>query len=106
MTIANRLRAERERLGLTQREIAIKTNITEKSQASYESGKTTPNGDYLAIVAEMGMDIQYIVTGRKITEMNRLQEFEDRKMAEALGFLRSEIDHLIEQLKKKDNAYQ
>ena len=99
MNIADRLKAERERLGLTQREIAIKTGITERSQVSYENGRTTPNGDYLAIVAKLGIDIQYVITGIRNVETNKTQKIEDRKMIDALKFLRNEIDLMIQQMR-------
>jgi len=99
MTIADRLKAERERLGLTQREIAIKTGVTERSQVSYENGRTTPNGDYLAIIATLGIDVQYVITGTKNTEVSKTQRIEDRKMLDALKFLRNEIDLMIQQIR-------
>lgn len=67
--IGERLREERERLGLSQSdfaEIAQKMGVsgaTRQSQSNYEKGKQTPAVTYLAAIASSGADVQYILTG-------------------------------------------
>ena len=62
MSIGDRLRAERLRLGLNQSDFAALAATTKKSQIDYEKGTTFPNAAYLAAIAKSGADIAYIVT--------------------------------------------
>lgn len=63
MTIGDRLREERERLGFSQPALAGLAETTKKSQIDYEKGITFPKANYLEVVAKVGVDVQYIVTG-------------------------------------------
>lgn len=63
MTIGQRLREERERLGYTQPAFAELAGTTKKSQIDYEKDLTQPKAGYLASIADAGADINYIVTG-------------------------------------------
>lgn len=59
-----RLMFEREKLGLTQGELAQRLNIHRVSQSNYERGTTSPDVKYLAAADELGLDIYYIITGK------------------------------------------
>lgn len=61
--IAARLRAERERLRLTQTQLAQKLGLTRFTIANYESGSRMPTADQLHAFAAMGADVSYVVTG-------------------------------------------
>lgn len=63
--VGRRLREERERLGLSQTEFGRQGGVTKQAQINYESDKRSPSTDYLAKVAELGVDILYVVTGRR-----------------------------------------
>lgn len=63
MSIGERLKEERERLGKNQTEFAEIGGSTRKTQFNYESGDRFPSADYLARISQYGADIQYIVTG-------------------------------------------
>lgn len=63
MTIGERLRRERERLGFTQPVFAAIALTTKKSQIDYEKDLTQPKAGYLEAIAKVGADVQYIVTG-------------------------------------------
>ena len=63
MGIAERLKEERTRLKLSQADFASAGGAHRKSQGNYESGERSPDSDYLAGIAAIGADIQYIVTG-------------------------------------------
>lgn len=63
--IGNRLRNERERLNLSQTELATIGGITQNTQYLYESGKRAPNGIYLAAIAQIGIDVGYVLAGSK-----------------------------------------
>ncbi|WP_227510923.1 XRE family transcriptional regulator [Acinetobacter bereziniae] len=66
MTIGQRLREERERLGFTQPSFAEIAGTTKKSQIDYEKDLTQPKANYLASIAEAGADINYIITGERV----------------------------------------
>lgn len=66
MTIGQRLREERERLGYTQPAFAELASTTKKSQIDYEKDLTQPKAGYLASIANAGADINYIVTGHRL----------------------------------------
>lgn len=63
--IGARLRQERERLSLSQRAFGEIGGVEANAQGKYESGERTPKGDYLAAVAEIGVDVLYVLLGRK-----------------------------------------
>lgn len=65
MSIGERLKEERERLGFTQPALAAIAGTTKKSQIDYEKDLTQPKAGYLAAVAKVGADVQYIVTGER-----------------------------------------
>ncbi|MFS7242291.1 helix-turn-helix domain-containing protein [Serratia proteamaculans] len=64
-TLGARLREERNRLGLTQAELAEIVGIHKNSQGNYENDVKSPDSKYLSMVAEHGIDILYVVTGVK-----------------------------------------
>lgn len=65
MSIGERVKEERERLGHSQEEFASAAGIHRNTQAKYERGEGTPDANYLAAVESIGADISYIVTGEK-----------------------------------------
>lgn len=65
MGIGERLKEERQRLGLNQSDFAALAGVTKNSQLNYEKGERSPAADYLAAVAEKGVDVLYVVTGER-----------------------------------------
>lgn len=61
--IANRLKAAREGLGLSQQAIAEHCGVTSRSQRNYETGERQPDALYLARLVELGVDVMYVLTG-------------------------------------------
>jgi len=65
VTIGQRLKEERERLGYSQTAFAAIGNASKGAQISWEKGTAFPNADFLARIAiGVGADIEYIVTGQ------------------------------------------
>ncbi|ENY4566698.1 helix-turn-helix domain-containing protein [Salmonella enterica subsp. enterica] len=64
--IGDRLREERERLGLSQDELATTASITRKTLYNYENGVRSPDAEALAVWNELGMDVYYVVTGMRL----------------------------------------
>ncbi len=60
---AERLKLEREKSGYTAEEFGILGGVGKASQYNYEKGSRKPDIEYLANIAKVGCDIQYIVTG-------------------------------------------
>lgn len=63
MSIGERLREERERLGFNQTVFAAFGEASLRSEIEWEKGKTFPNAKVLAAIAAAGADVQYILTG-------------------------------------------
>lgn len=63
MTVGLRLRDERRRLGLTQKQFAQLGGVTPNTQINYEASRRSPNNAYWMTVAQLGVDIQYVLTG-------------------------------------------
>ena len=64
--IGERLRSERERLKLSQDALASFGGVKKLTQLGYEKGSSYPNADYLAKVAEVGVDVAYVVLGKRL----------------------------------------
>lgn len=64
-TIGKRLRAERERLKMSQSSFAELAGASKPSQVRYESGERYPDGAYFERLAPKGVDVLYILTGQE-----------------------------------------
>lgn len=64
-TVAERLKAEREALGLSQQALAELCNVSARSQRNYESGERSPDAEYLGALAAAGADVLYVLTGAR-----------------------------------------
>jgi transcriptional regulator with XRE-family HTH domain len=60
-----RLREMRILVGATQQEFAGLGGVKKNSQVAYETGRTAPTVEYLYQLADHGVDIGYILTGRR-----------------------------------------
>ena len=65
VSFGERLREERQRLGLSQTALGSAAGVTKKTQILYESGERSPDGVYLTLVSETGADVLYILTGTR-----------------------------------------
>lgn len=91
-----RIASERERLGLSLAEFAKKVGVHRNTQARYESGERTPDTDYLGRLHDIGVDVPYVMTGKRKSAAESLEEeFDDlgRAFSTALGL--SEGDLLL-----------
>ena len=80
MSIGARLKSERLRLGLSQSAIGAIGGVEVNAQGRYENGIRLPRADYLASVEESGVDILYVITGKRTENGNA----DSAKAAEAL----------------------
>ncbi|MGK0684483.1 helix-turn-helix domain-containing protein [Serratia marcescens] len=82
-TLGERLREERDRLGLNQTDFAKLADHSRSAQAAYERNEKIPGGSYLSALAVIGIDVMYILTGNK-TPKTVIDEvsMEERKLIE------------------------
>ena len=80
LPIGERLRAERDRIGMTQQEFADVAGVTRKTLFGYETGVRPPDAAALSAWAELGLDVLYVITGQRSTpvavppELNRREK--------------------------------
>jgi len=65
MNFGARLAEERRRLGLKQGEFAHRAGTDSAKQSLYETGKRELRADYLARLTDIGVDVVYVLTGRR-----------------------------------------
>ncbi len=75
--VGQRLKEERQRLGLSQEQMGERGGVRKQAQLKYEKGERSPSSDYLSGIAEAGANVSYILTGKTIDE--RKQAFMDRR---------------------------
>ena len=73
MNFGVRLAEERKRLGLKQAEFAALVGTDVPKQSLYENGRRELRADYLARLADAGVDVIYVLTGERM-EGGRLGE--------------------------------
>ncbi|MCS2168175.1 helix-turn-helix domain-containing protein [Scandinavium manionii] len=64
-TLGYRLKEERSRKGLNQTDFAALAGGSRGAQATYERDEKKPGGAYLTALANAGVDVLYVLTGRK-----------------------------------------
>ncbi len=70
-TFGDRLKEERERVGLTQVALAELAGASKSAQVGWESGRSVPNASYLAVAIAQGIDVIYVLTGVRMDEATR-----------------------------------
>ena len=68
---AKRLVTERERLGLTPTAFGSKAGVGVRLQAQFEAARLPPL-PYLLRLDEMGVDVLYLLTGRRCNSLSEL----------------------------------
>lgn len=62
-----RLREERDRLGLNQTDFGTAAGVSRGTQKAYELGNSSPDVRYLMAVQDMGVDVNYVLTGSRVS---------------------------------------
>lgn len=65
MQLGERLKTEREKLKLTQDEMAERCLTSKRSYCAYEAGETQPKSEFLKCLSDAGVDILYVLTGQR-----------------------------------------
>lgn len=58
-----RLKQERQRLGMNQDDFAAVGGVKKRAQISYEKDERSPDAVYLCALLEIGVDVWYVMTG-------------------------------------------
>jgi len=66
MTIGKRLKEERERLHLTQTSLGDIGGMGKTTVIAWERGTAYPNAEFLEAAASFGMDVNYVITGKRL----------------------------------------
>lgn len=74
MSLGERLKVEREKLGFNQNDFAEMVGASRKSQIRWEKDESSPSAEALAIWSKVGLDTQYILTGIRKTVLEDLGE--------------------------------
>ncbi|MCI8212856.1 hypothetical protein AUC61_25315 [Pseudomonas sp. S25] len=101
-----RLKAERKRLGLSQRDLGVIGGVEANAQGLYERGNRFPNAEYLRAVAKSGVDVLYVITGsRELLAIDSITAAETKVLSELDGLppdVQEDIKRLISTLSDTD----
>jgi len=105
LNIGRRLREERERISFTQPQIAKMANVSKTTQVNYEQGARKPDSEYLFLISEVGIDVQYVLTG--VRSLNwppeseaKIQQISKDELLDTLELIRQESEKGLELVKK------
>ena len=82
--IGNRLKEERERIGLSQEAFGELGGVKKLAQLKYEKGERAPDTIYLTSLAGVGVDIVYVLTGLRTPKPDGVtpQNEEEKRLLE------------------------
>lgn len=63
--IGERLREERNRIGLSQVVFGMELSATDRTVKKWEANETSPRAEDLLAAARLGVDVLYVVTGER-----------------------------------------
>lgn len=98
LTIGERLKEERVRLGLTQPAIAELTSVSKNTQINYEKDFRSPDATYLAAIAGLGADVLYIVTGQRTPQAEGALSVREQKVLYTFRELSEEDQKSLQRL--------
>ncbi|MCH1990591.1 helix-turn-helix domain-containing protein [Achromobacter xylosoxidans] len=78
MELFERLKEERVRLGMSQTAFGELGGVKVLAQRNYETGKRSPDANYLEKLAGNGVDVLYVVTGKRALTVQDLEADLDR----------------------------
>jgi transcriptional regulator with XRE-family HTH domain len=97
-----RLKLERKRLGLSQRDLGVIGGVEANAQGLYERGNRFPNAEYLRAVAQAGVDVLFVITGsRELLAIDAISAGESKVLSELDGLptdVQEDIKRLISTL--------
>lgn len=76
LSLSEKIREERKRLGFTQVQFAEVAGVQPTTQVNYEKGTRVPDAAYLVNIAEAGADVLYILTGNRAPTLDGISNDE------------------------------
>lgn len=73
-TVGQRLREQRELLAISQEAFGQLGGVGKRAQINYEQDLRAPDTDYLQALAGAGVDVLYVVTGRRETAVSASEQ--------------------------------
>lgn len=98
MSLGERLREERERLGFSQADFAELVGASRKSQIRWEKDESAPSADSISLWANVGLDVLYLITGQAQKLSSKTQ-----KSSKIDEILLGKIVHKLDLLAKQAN---
>ncbi|ENU9618645.1 helix-turn-helix domain-containing protein [Salmonella enterica] len=98
MSLGERLKEERNRLGFNQSEFAALVGASYKSQLRWEKDESSPGADALSKWADIGLDVLYVVTGNALSRVP-----ESKTTGDIDEILFGKIVHKLELLARSTN---
>lgn len=95
MTLGDRLRSERVRLGFSQEQLASLGGVRANAQGQYEHNKRIPRADYLTQLSALGMDVRYILLGASTTDGTQYLPPDEAIFIQSLGVLSADDSRAI-----------
>lgn len=65
--LGERLREERDRLGLNQTDFGVQAGVSRGTQKAYELESSSPDIRYIMALQEMKVDVHYVLTGSRVS---------------------------------------
>lgn len=94
--IAIRLIEERGRTGYSQADFARKTGMSREGLRLYEMGQRSINGEFLSAAAELGADVQYILTGVRSANLQQVTRAMEPPPAEPIAIRTSGTSNVVQ----------
>lgn len=85
MSIGARLKAERDRIGMTVVQFATTCGVGKNTVVDWQSGKSSPPAERLALLAEAGVDVTYVLTGVRSTQLPGTTDEEQQAISGLIG---------------------
>lgn len=103
MTMGERLKEERQRIGMNQTVLAEKCGVTKNTQLAYEKGDRNPDTSYLAAAAAQGVDVLYLITGQRLPVSEDVLSGEEMEIVDHLRALDAEDKAAVKRLLRAFN---
>lgn len=89
VNLHERLRAEREGLCLSQSALANLVGVGKTTVINWEKGSSAPDAEQLSVMAEAGVDVLYVVTGKRSLPAKAVKRAYDEEQTRTLLMLQS-----------------
>ncbi|EYU13282.1 MULTISPECIES: helix-turn-helix domain-containing protein [Photorhabdus] len=100
MSLGERLKKERERLGFSQSDFAEMVGASRKSQIRWEKDESAPGADAISLWAKEGLDVLYLITGQvqqSVSTVYKNSEIDE----ELLGKIAHKLDSMAQQANRR-----